>query len=80
MAKFFSIRIPILACLLSEVLGLAINSRQSTITATDPFDHTWIEQWAALGDSFSVGLGAGHAIKASDNVRTSTLGYEITNS
>lgn len=46
-----------------------IHNRQSSINAIDPFDHSWIEEWASLGDSYAVGLGAGHAIKKSDNVR-----------
>lgn len=45
-----------------------IHGRQ-TITAADPFDHSWIEAFTSLGDSFSVGLGAGHSISAATNVR-----------
>lgn len=77
MAKslLLSIIVLVLACLVCRIATLAIQSRQSTINAVDPFDHTWIEQWAALGDSFSVGLGAGHAIKSSDNVCAKTRIY-----
>jgi hypothetical protein len=77
MAKslLLSIIIPVLACLVRQIATLAIQSRQATINAVDPFDHTWIEQWAALGDSFSVGLGAGHEIKSSDNVCATTCIY-----
>jgi hypothetical protein len=77
MAKslLLSIIVPILACLVRRTATLAIQSRQSTINAVDPFDHAWIEQWAGLGDSFGVGLGAGHAIKSSDNVCATTRIY-----
>ncbi|KAF2434812.1 hypothetical protein EJ08DRAFT_693308 [Tothia fuscella] len=34
---------------------------------TDPFDFGWISSYAALGDSYATGLGAGHVIKASQN-------------
>ena len=40
-----------------------------SIQATDPFDRKWIETLTAVGDSYSVGLGAGHAIKGSGQVQ-----------
>jgi len=48
-----------------------------TIQATDPFDRRWIEALAAVGDSFSVGLGAGHAVKATGKVQRSTSDPDI---
>lgn len=39
-----------------------------SIEATDPWDRRWIEQLTAVGDSYSVGLGAGHAVKANSRV------------
>jgi hypothetical protein len=77
MAKSFllCVIVPVLTCLVHRIASLTIQNRQSTITAVDPFDHTWIEQWAALGDSFGVGLGAGHAIKVSNNVRATIRIY-----
>lgn len=39
-----------------------------SIQATDPWDRRWIEQLTAVGDSYSVGLGAGHAVKAGSQV------------
>ena len=38
--------------------------------ATSPFDHSWIETFASLGDSYSVGLGAGHYMSAIKGVST----------
>ncbi len=43
-----------------------------SIKAINPFDHTWIEAFASLGDSYAVGLGAGHYIKAAKGVNTPT--------
>lgn len=40
-----------------------------SIKANDPFDRRWIEALTAVGDSYSVGLGAGHAVKGTSNVR-----------
>ncbi len=49
-----------------------LQKRQSdtgvSIDAETPFDHSWIESFAALGDSYAVGLGAGHSISATNNV------------
>jgi len=42
-----------------------------SIQATDPFDRRWIESLTAVGDSYSVGLGAGHAVKATGKVHRS---------
>ena len=39
----------------------SIELRQS-ILGKDPFDHSWISQWAALGDSFASGVGAGNRV------------------
>ncbi len=39
----------------------SIELRQS-ILGKDPFDHSWISQWAALGDSFASGIGAGNRV------------------
>lgn len=39
-----------------------------SIQADDPWDRRWIETLTAVGDSFSVGLGAGHAIKGTAQV------------
>ncbi|KAL8634971.1 MAG: hypothetical protein Q9228_007490, partial [Teloschistes exilis] len=43
-----------------------------SIQATDPWDRKWIEQFTAVGDSYSVGLGAGDAIKASSQLELNT--------
>lgn len=40
-----------------------------SIQATDPFDRRWIETLTAIGDSYSVGLGAGHAVKGAGQVQ-----------
>ena len=40
-----------------------------SIQATDPFDRRWIETLTAVGDSYSVGLGAGHAVKGTSRVQ-----------
>ena len=39
-----------------------------SIQATDPWDRKWIEQLTAVGDSYSVGLGSGHAVKGTTQV------------
>ena len=39
-----------------------------SINAADPFDRKWIEALTAVGDSYSVGLGAGHAVKGTKQV------------
>lgn len=57
---------------------LELAGRQSSIKAATPFDHTWIEQWASLGDSYSIGLGAGHAIKASPGVSTAATTFPFS--
>lgn len=44
------------------------NERDPSINAASPFDHSWIESFASLGDSYSVGLGAGHYVKAAKGV------------
>ena len=49
------------------------------IQATSPFDHTWIEKFTALGDSYGVGLGAGHSIKAARGVSVPFDWYQLTN-
>lgn len=43
-----------------------------SIQATDPYDRRWIETLTAVGDSYSVGLGAGHAVKATGQVQHAT--------
>ena len=43
--------------------------RDTKINAASPFDHSWIDRFAAIGDSYTMGLGAGHPIKAANNVR-----------
>ena len=48
-----------------------------SVTAANPFDHTWIESFTALGDSYSVGLGAGHAISAAKGVSAKTIVHEV---
>jgi lysophospholipase L1-like esterase len=30
-----------------------------TYNKIDPFDHSWVKKWAAIGDSYGAGLGAG---------------------
>ena len=39
-----------------------------SIQATGPLDHSWIEKYAAIGDSIAAGLGAGHYISATNGV------------
>lgn len=43
------------------------------VTAANPFDHSWIESFTALGDSYSVGLGAGHAVSAAKGVSAAAI-------
>ncbi|KAF2433862.1 hypothetical protein EJ08DRAFT_42103 [Tothia fuscella] len=45
-------------------------SRQASIQATDPFNHSWVDSFISIGDSFASGLGAGHAVKAAPKVLT----------
>ena len=54
----------------SENAGV-VSKRQTggASNARDAWDHSWIEAFTSLGDSYSVGLGAGHAIKGSPNVQ-----------
>ena len=42
-----------------------------SVLATSPYDHDWIESYTALGDSYAVGLGAGHAVSAATGVSQS---------
>ena len=35
------------------------NSIDFKTVARTPFDHSWIKEWAAVGDSFASGIGAG---------------------
>jgi hypothetical protein len=35
------------------------HARRQSVTGQNPFDHSWITEWAALGDSFASGPGAG---------------------
>jgi hypothetical protein len=51
-----------------ELLQPRQSSGNVSANAKSPFDHTWIEFFTALGDSYSIGLGAGHSIKAARNV------------
>lgn len=53
------------------------NHARATIQASSPFDHTWIERWAALGDSYASGIGAGHYIQPSDNVLLAFLLFKM---
>ena len=48
------------------------------IQATDPFDRRWIETLTAVGDSYSVGLGAGHAVKGTGQVQTFNVWTKFT--
>jgi hypothetical protein len=46
-----------------------LEERQTpALQATDPYDFNWISSYSALGDSYAAGLGAGHVIKAANNV------------
>jgi hypothetical protein len=45
--------------------------RQVSIKASSPYDRAWIGTITSIGDSYSAGLGAGHAIKPSNNVSIS---------
>ncbi|KAI9671168.1 MAG: hypothetical protein M1817_003675 [Caeruleum heppii] len=56
----------------------SLHRRETDIKAASPFDHTWIEAYAAIGDSFGVGLGAGHSIKPSDRVELNTACYQYS--
>ena len=38
------------------------------IQATDPYDRKWIEKLTSIGDSYSVGLGAGHTVAGNNRV------------
>jgi hypothetical protein len=61
---------------LSHTITIAFastNNARASIQATSPFDHTWIEKWAAIGDSYASGIGAGHYITVTDNVRPALL-------
>lgn len=44
-----------------------------SIQASDPWDRRWIEQLTAVGDSYSIGLGAGHAVKGTRQVTKSDV-------
>ena len=40
-----------------------LSARQGTgLKASNPFDHTWIQEWAAVGDSYASGVGSGKRI------------------
>jgi len=39
----------------------SMEPRQS-VMGRDPFDHSWITEWAALGDSYASGIGAGNRV------------------
>jgi len=43
--------------------------------AADPFDRTWIESLTSVGDSYAAGLGAGHAVKAGNQVSSSMSAF-----
>lgn len=45
-----------------------LNRDDPVIQASGPWNQRWISAWAAIGDSFSIGLGAGHSITASNSV------------
>jgi hypothetical protein len=61
MSLFIGLQFTVDAYPESAAHGLLQN--RQVITAVDPFDHTWIGLFTALGDSYAVGLGAGHYIK-----------------
>ena len=52
----------------AHALPSPLKPAKRQLNAIDAFDHSWIEQYTSLGDSYSVGLGAGHPIKGSANV------------
>lgn len=71
----FSICLTLIACiqavLSSPRLPLHPLQQREVTLAFDPFDHSWIHYFTAIGDSFASGLGAGHAVKAGPGVRMS---------
>ncbi len=46
-----------------------------SLKAVDPFDRTWIESLTSVGDSYAAGLGAGHAVKAGNQVSSSMSAF-----
>jgi hypothetical protein len=49
------------------------NHARASIQASSPSNHTWIEKWAAIGDSYASGIGAGRYTQASANVSHACL-------
>ena len=70
---------------LFSFLSVCVNSRpeyerhklakRQSIKAASPFDHSWVGTLTAIGDSYSAGLGAGHAVKAGNNVSNGVYIY-----
>lgn len=51
--------------------GFAVPNQYQTKQDASLYDYSWIDSYAAVGDSYSVGIGAGHPIKSSANVGSS---------
>ena len=47
------------------------NPRIPSNTARDPEDFSWIKTWAAVGDSFAAGIGAGDVLNGPNDVKCS---------
>src|SRR5882757_9119442 len=47
--------------------SVAANSQDAAKRATDPLDYSWIKKFAAVGDSFTAGIGSGDLYSDNDN-------------
>lgn len=45
--------------------------------ATDPTDYSWIKNWAAVGDSFTAGIGSGNLYSHNDDSKACSR-YDYT--
>src|ERR1700760_2612852 len=54
--------IPEVGCPVLRDQDNPVNSKQRLVSASpdkDPYDHSWVRKWAAIGDSYASGLGSG---------------------
>lgn len=50
---------------IEETFALRNTNTEDASTSTDPTDFGWVKNWAAVGDSFTAGIGAGNVYSLS---------------
>lgn len=66
-----SVLAPRFGCAMSVPIEARNTLEVARALSQDPEDYSWIKNWAAIGDSFTAGIGAGNLLSGADDVKCS---------